>query len=145
MLQPPADHTLRFSPLHTHIYYLQNLCYPHEITTIQEKYISLVQQQDKDTVQEAKQLAGGADEVEEVRNSWLKLGRLLPSSEHSRRIKENGMQKICSSHHNCLANLVFIYEIVLCAVAWTPYAFFQYSKVEWQTEMPCSSRFQKKR
>lgn len=73
MHQPPADHTSKFSPLHTHIYYLQNFCCSHKITAIQEKYISLVQQQDKDTVQEAEQLAGGADEVEEVRDSWLKL------------------------------------------------------------------------
>lgn len=42
---------LRFSPLHTHIYYLQNLCCPHNITAIQEKYISLAQKQD--IVQEA--------------------------------------------------------------------------------------------
>lgn len=87
MLQPPEDYTSRFSPHHTHTYYLQNLCCPHEITATQEKYISLVQKQD--IVQETKQLAGGADEVEEVRDSWLKLGRLLPSSKHSRRIKEN--------------------------------------------------------
>lgn len=54
---------------------------------MQEKYISLVQQQD--IVQEAKQLAGGEEEMEEVRDSWLKLGRLLASSEDSRKIKED--------------------------------------------------------
>jgi len=54
---------------------------------VQEKYIILVQQQD--TVQLVKGLAGGADEVEEVRDSWLTLGRVVPSFKRCRRLKDN--------------------------------------------------------
>lgn len=86
MLQPPADHTRDFLHFILTSTIYKNLCCPHKITAIQEKYISLVQKQD--IVQETKHLAGAA-EVEEVRDSWLKLGRLLSNSKHSRRIKEN--------------------------------------------------------